>query len=156
MARQVFFSFHYLPDVSRAGIVRNAWVTHHKKPFIDWADWEEVRKSSEISIKRWIDKQLEGSSVTVVLIGAETSTRKYVKYEIQKSYEKGNGLVGIYVNSLKDFNKQISIRGANPFANFSVNGKGLDTMVRTYDWISDNGYQNIGNWVESAAKAVGR
>ena len=27
MARRTFFSFHYKPDVSRAWVVRNSWVT---------------------------------------------------------------------------------------------------------------------------------
>lgn len=27
MARRTFFSFHYKPDVTRAWIVRNSWVT---------------------------------------------------------------------------------------------------------------------------------
>lgn len=36
-------------------------------------------------------------SCLVVLIGSTTSTRKWVKYEIQKAYELNKGIVGIYV-----------------------------------------------------------
>jgi hypothetical protein len=32
----------------------------------------------------------------------------------------------------------------------------LDTLFSVYDWIDDDGYNNFGNWVESAAKQAGR
>ena len=35
---------------------------------------------------------MKGTSVTVVLIGKETSDRKYVQYEIQRSYQEGKGI----------------------------------------------------------------
>ena len=104
MARRVFFSFHYEIDIQRASQVRNSWVTKPDREaagFWDAAAWEEVKKKGEGAIERWIDKQLEGTSVTVVLIGAETSERRYVQYEINESWDKGNGLIGTYVHNLK-------------------------------------------------------
>lgn len=85
MARRVFFSFHYERDIWRASQIRNSWVTKPDRKtagFWDAASWEEVKKKGEDAILRWIDNQLNGTSVTVVLIGAETSERKYVGYEI--------------------------------------------------------------------------
>ncbi|WP_132282769.1 TIR domain-containing protein [Natranaerovirga hydrolytica] len=38
-------------------------------------------------MKEWIDEQLKGTFVTVILIGNETADRKYVQYEIKKSAE---------------------------------------------------------------------
>jgi len=80
MSRRSFFSFHYERDVWRAGQVRNSWVTQDRQAagFWDAAKWEEVKKKGDEAIKKWIDDQLKGTSVTVVLIGAETSTRQYV------------------------------------------------------------------------------
>ena len=78
MARRVFFSFHYERDIWLASQVRNSWVTKPDREaaeFWDAASWEEVKKKGEEAIKRWIDKQLEGTSVTVVLIGAEIYAR---------------------------------------------------------------------------------
>lgn len=66
------------------------------------ASWESLKKQGDEPVKRWIDKQLDGTSVTVVLIGTETSTREFVRYEIRKSYEKKNGLLGVYIHKLKD------------------------------------------------------
>jgi hypothetical protein len=88
MATRVFFSFHYERDIWRASQIRNSWVTKPDREaagFWDAAAWEEVKKKGEEAIKRWIDKQLGGTSVTVVFIGAETSERKYVQYEINQS-----------------------------------------------------------------------
>ena len=77
MARKVFFSFHYERDVWRAGQIRNSWVTKPNREtagFWDSASWEEVKKKGEDAIHRWIDNQLNGTSVTVVLIGPKQTT----------------------------------------------------------------------------------
>ncbi len=39
---------------------------------------------------------MDGTSVTCVLIGSQTANSRWVKYEIEQSIEKGNGLLGIY------------------------------------------------------------
>ncbi len=103
MARKVFFSFKY-KDVSRAMVVRNSWVTQGKDAagFIDAADFEKVKQQGDTAIKNWIDKQLEGTSVTVVLVGEKTCSSKWVKYEIEKSIEIGNGLLGIDISKIKN------------------------------------------------------
>ena len=163
MARRVFFSFHYEKDVWRAGQVRNSWVTKPDRDaagFWDAVAWEEVKRKGEDAINRWINKQLEGTSVTVVLIGAETSERKYVNYEIEQSSKKGNGLLGVYLHKLKDKDGKVDYKGKNPFDNFYIERNGrrvyLSEIYLTYDWINDDGYNNLGDWVEKAAKKAGR
>ena len=86
MARKVFFSFHYEEDINRSMVVRNSWVTQWKEVsgFIDKAEFEKVKKEGKEAICRWIDKQLVGTSVTVVLIGKETLNRPFVQYEISE------------------------------------------------------------------------
>ncbi|MBQ5557445.1 MAG: TIR domain-containing protein [Aeriscardovia sp.] len=42
---------------------------------------------------RWVDNQLDGTSVTVVLIGSETLNRPFVQYEICESIQRGNAVV---------------------------------------------------------------
>ena len=61
------------------------------------------KEKNDDAIKRMIDKGLEGTSVTVVLIGKETSDRKWVRYEIKESYKKGNGLLGVYIGCITPF-----------------------------------------------------
>lgn len=163
MARRAFFSFHYKNDVWRANQVRNSWVTKgniEAAGFVDAADFEKVEKEGDEAIKRWINKQLEGTSVTVVLIGSDTSNRPYVKYELEKSYEKGNGMLGIYIHQLKDMDGKTSVKGSNQFGDIGkdANGKSIYFSVDypCYDWIDDNGYDNLGHWIETAAKKAGR
>lgn len=162
MARRVFFSFHYERDVWRAGQVRNSWVTKDREDagFWDSAAWEEVKKKGNDAIEKWIDDQLKGSSVTVVLIGAETSERPYVGYEIKQSYNKGNGLLGIYIHNMKDSNSRTDTKGKNPFDAWYVERDGkriyFNTIYPTYDWVHDNGREKMGDWIEAAAKKAGK
>ena len=51
------------------------------------------QEEGDAAIKAWIDQQLHGTSVTAVLIGSHTCSSKYVQYEIDKSIERGNGLL---------------------------------------------------------------
>jgi hypothetical protein len=163
MPRRVFFSFHYKNDVWRANIVRNSWVSKDDKEaagFIDAADFEEVQKGGDAAIKKWIRDQLSGTSVTVVLIGSETNSRDYVKYELQQSYEKGNGMLGIYIHKLKDKNGYTSAKGSNQFGEIGKDSQGnavyFSVNYPCFDWVDDDGYNNMGKWIESAAKKAGK
>jgi len=146
MARKVFFSFKY-EDVSRAMVVRNSWVTQGREAagFIDAADFEEIERQGDTAIGNWIDKQLEGTSVTVVLVGEKTCGSRWVKYEIEKSIQDGKGLLGIDVSKIKDLNGNTSERcGQIP--------KGYNFHL----WNSEKGYENLGDWSEQAATDAGR
>ncbi len=163
MARKSFFSFHYKNDVWRAMQVRNSWITKDDKEaagFIDAADFEKIEKEGETAIKNWIDKQLIGTTVTVVLIGSDTSNRPYVKYELQKSYANGNGMLGIYIYQNKDINGNTTTKGSNQFGEIGKTPNGTAVYFSTdytcYDWVDDDGYNNMGKWIEAAAKKAGR
>lgn len=145
MARKVFFSFHYGKDISRANVVRKSWVTkeHGTAGFIDASLWEEAKTKGDAAIKRLIDNQLIGTTITAVLIGSHTSSRTYVQYEIRKSIERGNGLLGIYIHNIKDLVGNTTSKGSNP----------LPAGYTTYDWVLNDGYANLSRWVEAAYKA---
>ncbi len=159
MARKVFFSFHYQRDAVRAGQVRNSNVVKNNSiqtsDFIDGAKWEEVKRGGDQAIKNWIAQQLKGTSVTVVLVGAKTSERKWVKYEIDESLKCGNGLLAIYIHNCRLFDGSTDLKGTNPFDKLSINGKLLSSIYKTYDWVNDNGRDNLGAWIEAAAKQAG-
>lgn len=118
--RQVFFSFHYSRDAWRASMVRNMGKVDESSTFSD-NDWEEVRYKSDTRIKEWIDNQLAMRSCLVVLVGKETSERKWVKYEIEKAMELHKGIVGIRINKLKDSSGEQDSEGSNPFYNIFTN-----------------------------------
>jgi hypothetical protein len=78
MARRVFFSFRYSRDVVRVSQVRNSWVVRangEANPFLDAASWEQIKRKGKDAVQNWIDKELAGTSVTVVLVGYETASR---------------------------------------------------------------------------------
>ena len=146
--RKVFFSFDQ-DDVFRANVVRKSWVTKDKGKaagrFIDKADIEKLKRTSDEAIENWINQQLQGTSVTCVLIGTATYKSRWVKYEIKQSILKGNGLLGIYIHKIKDLNGLITTQGSNP----------LPGSYATYAWFYDDGYNNLGDWIEKAARQAG-
>jgi hypothetical protein len=169
MARRVFFSFHYDEDIWRANQVRNSWVTKENEANIpiDHASWEAIKKKGDDEVKKWINNQLSGAGVTAVLIGSYTSTRKFVLYELEKSWELKKGIVGVRIHNLKNQEQKTSSYGTNPLDVVKVqkdlfpgsNYKttvALSSIFKTYDWIQNDGYSNFKNWVEEAATLAGR
>lgn len=162
MARRVFFSFHYSRDVRRVVQVRNSWVVRpggEAQPFYDKAEFEEVKRRAG-GIEKWIEDQLTGTSVTVVLFGAETYSRPWVRHEIKRSFELGKGLLAIDLHGVKDPVNGADVRGANPLSLWSIKRDGIDVpftrLYETYSWVNDGGYANMPSWIEAAAKAAGR
>lgn len=150
MARRVFYSFHYQPDCWRASTVRNIGAIEGNKPATD-NDWESITKSGDAAIQRWIAAQMNGRSCTVVLIGASTANRKWINYEIIRSWDEAMGVVGIRIHGLKGANALTSTAGANPFdfITHGPSGQRLSSIVKCYapvgatsqeryDWIKTN------------------
>ena len=162
MARRVFFSFHYARDVRRIQQVRNSWVARAKgeaQPFYDAAEFEEAKRRAG-GIEAWIEDQLKGTSVTVVLFGRETYEREWVRHEIKRSYELGKGMLAIDVHNIKDPQTGVDQAGTNPleYWNATINGQKtpFSRLYKSYDWVNDDGYNNMSAWIEAAAKAAGR
>lgn len=200
MARRTYFSFHYNPDNWRVQSVRKSWLTkpdRESSGFFDAADWEEAKKESERALKVFIGKQLNGTSVTCVCVGTETAYRRWVRYEIQRSFVEGRGLLATRVHKLKNSKAETSSRGPNPFEALHVElldegargqlweydysaqkwAKSLDypdpfsmkglpwrlsksaqlsDLFKIYDYVDDDGYNKLGDWIEAAAKQAGR
>jgi hypothetical protein len=140
MARRVFFSFHY-EDIWRVNVIRNAHIVEGctAAGFQDASIWEEAKKKGDAAIKRLIDAGLNGTSVTAVLIGPHTSTREYVAYEIEKSVECGNGLLGVYIHNIKDKEGRTTYQGSAPNALVKAGAK-------LYTWDREK----FGTWIEDA------
>lgn len=188
MAKRCFFSFHYQDVIDfRANVVRNHNVTKDDNGgFFDASIWESSKRQGDIALKRLINGGLNNTSMTVVLIGSQTYARRWVHYEIMKSIERGNGVIGIHINSIRDRYSNVKVQGPNPFDHLGLEisadglrgtptiwngtqwvyyqdlgafqigqqssdrrGKHLQlsTWLSTYDWVTDNGYDNFGNWI---------
>lgn len=161
--RQVFFSFHYTPDNCRAAQVKNMGIVDSSSTWLA-NDWEEVRYKTDIKIKEWIDAQMAMRSCVVVLIGKETSTRRWVQYEIKKAYELGKGIVGVYIHGLKNFDGEQTIQGANPFYSiYNKDGQRLSNYVECYNppsfsstYVYADIKENFNDYIERAIDNKGR
>ena len=193
MAKRVYFAFDY-EDVAdfRANVVRNHNLTKggQEAGYYDASIWEEAKKKGDLALKRLINGELDYTSVTAVLIGTGTWARRWVRYEIMKSIERRNSVLGIHINSIKDKNSQVKTLGPNPLDNLGVqvsddgkkwrpyewkdgkwvwysdldpfdireigglsnlkpgNSFTLARIYRTYNWVSDDGYENFSSWIE--------
>lgn len=201
MARRTFFSFCYKPDVSRAWVVRNSWVTKDDTEdagFFDSSTFESKKRESEDVLKRFLREAINGTSVTCVLYGTQTASRRWVRYELVRSFIHGSGLLAVDIHLIQDFDQKTAALGMNPFdcLAFRVDGERLDfyemqiesgkqvwheytdapgmalpdvvydlgdkkyhtfsTLFSHHDWDSGKGRENIGNWIEAAAKKAGR
>lgn len=103
MARRVFFAFHYEEDIWRVNQVRqaNVVVGVEGAGFYDHSEYEDANRLGAEGIRRLILRHLENTTVTVVLIGRYTAARPWVRFEIQESIKRRNGLVGIYIHHLR-------------------------------------------------------
>ena len=146
MARRVFFSFHYDEgDIWRVNVVRNSGAIEGiaAAGFHDTTLWEEAKRQGEDAVRRLIDTGLEGTSVTVVLIGAQTAQRTYVSYEIARSTSRGNGLLGIFIHNIKDKLGRSDAQGKVPEALRKAGAP-------VYTWE----FGKLSQWVEAAYKAA--
>lgn len=148
MARKVFYSFHFENDNWRAGQVRNIGTVDGDKP-VNGNKWEDVKSKSESVIKSWIDENLKDKSCLVVLIGEKTSERKWVNYEINRAWELGKAVCGVYIHKLEDVLGNQSSKGNNPFKNhIPVFESSYNSSKYVYDDIKNN----IAELVEDAIK----
>lgn len=205
--RKAFFSFHY-DDIMRVNNVRNAWKINHPdsslmRSFYDSSLWESKKLEGPEAVKRLIREGVENASAICVLIGSQTWSRQWVRYEIARAIIDGRGLLAVHINGLAHHvSRRPDSFGPNPLSYMAVGkaqGMGLlsfpqyhlyerttngwdryadhthavtlpswlpdpapgyvsplDRAAISYDYVANNGHQNIGAWVDTAAKAAGR
>lgn len=127
MARSVFFSFAY-EDVKnfKVNVVRQSWRTKFDdETFVDGSIWETDKTHEPEEIMELIGDGLSGTSVTTILIGESTANRRWVNYEIVRSFDKGNGILGVHINRIR------GTCGATP--------RGKDPLVRLGLEVVDEG-----------------
>jgi antiphage defense system Thoeris ThsB-like protein len=113
-ARHAFYSLHYDADRSRvAGILGSSVLQGNLEAKLP--EWDKIKRSGDFAIKRWVENGLKGRSCCVVLIGAETASRPWVRYEIRRAHELDIALFGVHVHHLNDAKGKQSAKGDNPF-----------------------------------------
>lgn len=145
MANRVFFTFHYKDVIDfRANVVRNHWLTKPDREaagFYDASIWETARKKGDVALKRLINGGLENTSNTCVLIGSSTYARPWVRYELLKSFKRGNHLFGVHINSIKGKDGLTKANGPNPLEYVGVTFSTSGVTATLWEKVGDN-------WVE--------
>lgn len=101
MVHKVFVSYHHAKDQIRANYLREQYGANNT--LIDRSLQEEYKDKTDDEILALIrTKHLKDSTVTIILIGEETSNRKWVDWEIYSSLRgygerSTNGLLAIYL-----------------------------------------------------------
>lgn len=161
MAKRVYFAFYYNDVKSfRANIVRNHWLTKDDREdagFFDASIWEASKKRGPLAVKRLINRALENTTVTAVLIGSGTYARRWVRYEIMKSLKRGNKLLGVHINGLKGKAGKKKLLGPNPFRylGYKYRADGNMLLLRQYkngSWIK---YADVASYsINQAARSL--
>ncbi|MDU0458576.1 MAG: TIR domain-containing protein [Geobacteraceae bacterium] len=154
--RQVFYSFHFDNDVMRVQQIRNMGALDGNEP-VSANDWEKLQKTDG-GIKKWINDNMDYRSCVVVLVGEQTANRPWVKYEIEKAWNDGKGILGIHIHNLKCPRNGTCSKGPNPFDQFNFkDGRKLSSVVKCYNPDSRDAYNDIKNnietWIEQAISA---
>lgn len=69
-------------------------------------------------------------------------------------------MLGIYIHNIKDQRGNRDTKGENPFDYWYITKNGqkiyYSSLYSTYNWVNDDGYNNLGSWIAKAAKDAGR
>jgi hypothetical protein len=109
--------------------------------FFDASLWEDARKDGDVAVKRLINAGLEGTSTTCVLIGSQTFNRRWVTYELMRSFKRGNAILAVHVNSITGKDRQTKPLGPNPLHYLGVVFSDSGLTATLYDKIK-------GKWIE--------
>lgn len=155
MARiPIFYSFHFSNDVMRVQQIRNIGSIEGNPP-VSPNDWEQLKQKGSSAIKNWIDHNMKYKRCVVVLIGSETATRPWIKYEIQRAWNQGKAIIGIHIHNIRCPRGGTDPKGKNPFDDFQFdNGTKLSSMIPCYYPTPNSAYrdiaENIDSWINHA------
>lgn len=154
---KVFYSYDYNKDANRVNDIRSMGLVKDNKP-ASKEDWEEICRQGDSTIQKWIDDNMSDKDCVVVFIGEDTINRKWVRYEIEKAWNEGKGLLGVYVHNIDDPVTGKSKKGQDPFVKFKMNrdGKKLRSVIKCYDPNPNDAYncviENLEIWIDDAMK----
>ncbi len=116
LIRRVYLSFRYSRDLYRVRKIRRiprvrVWTAAGLE---NAQSWQGICRNGEAGVKNVIDGALAATSVTVVCIGQTTAYGRYIDYELERSLDQGNGLVGVHISHLPDEDGTIEDNGPVP------------------------------------------
>ncbi len=152
----VFYSFHFDRDAWRVQQIEQMGALEGQ-PILNSQDWEAVKSQGDKAIEDWISANMAYKTAVVVLIGAQTASRRWVTYEIRKAWNDKRKLVGVHIHGLKDKDGKTDNNGANPFAAIKLaNGQSMSLYVPVHDPVGADSkavYNTIENDISAWADA---
>ena len=109
--------------------------------YYDASIWESAQKEGKVALKRLINSGLDNTSNTCVLIGSQTYKRPWVRYELLKSFKKGNHIFGVHINSIKSKNQQTKLKGPNPLEYVGVTYSDSGSIATLWEKVN-------GEWIK--------
>ena len=156
--QRLFLSYHFEADYWRVAQIRNRLLVDEDmrvQAVLESATWDELKKDGHSAVETFIENQLRAASVALILFGTETATREWVRYEVMRSHQLGLGVIAIDIHRIRDRNGQIAKPGPNPLSLWQVEIDGeqraFSEIYPTYDWVEDDGSNNIARWIAEAA-----
>jgi len=150
----VFYTFHFDNDVMRVQQIRNIGTIEGNPPTTP-NEWERLKRTGDSAVKGWIEQNMKYKRCVIVLIGSDTASRPWVKYEIEHAWNQGKALLGIHIHNIRCPRTGTCRKGRNPFDDFQLkDGRRLSSVVPCYDPDSHQAYRdisgNIATWINSA------
>ena len=111
--------------------------------FFDGSVFEASKKEGDDALKAFLREGLNNTSVTCVLTGQFTASRRWVRYEIVRSVLKGNGLLTVDIHGVKNNAQMNGVRGADPLAEVGVyrsNDKIFFAELKGGKWVKYSDY----------------
>ncbi len=123
--RSVYFAFEF-DDVMRVNNVRNAWKIDHPdsdsmRSFRDRSIWEASQREGDETLKRLMREAVQNTSAVCVLVGSQTWSSCWVRYEIARSVIDNRGLLAVHINGLNHHQRRRpDLLGFNPLSMLGV------------------------------------
>lgn len=133
---KIFVSYHHALDQAYYDVFSRAFHDTHETVYDNSLEREIDSDDVDYVMRRIRENHIRGTSCTFVLVGAQTSGRKYIDWEIDATLGKEHALIGVQLPTLP----------------VNVNGK-VSVPPRLHDNIN-SGYASWLTWQQVMASAA--
>ena len=149
---KVFVSYHHKRDQKYADMLRDALAGDMVDKSVHGNDIDDKLKTATMR-QKIRDEFISDATVTIVLVGPESYTRKHVDWEIGSSLRKTKknprcGMLGILLPNHPDYRKPRRDSLVPPRLAASLKGK--DPYAQLYNWPNNNSLVRIRKWIHKA------
>lgn len=155
--RRIFPSYDWDEDVWRVNQIMNLDEILEKEDigFEKGVPNEEI-KSSDRKIEEWIKSNMERCSCVIFFVGEKTYKSEWVKYEMELAKKLRKARFIINLRGMKNKEGEECKECPDPYKHHRLYSSTGGYMIKRYDWIKNNGLENISDWIEDACQRAGK